>query len=38
MIELSLKSRAGIVESGLFVRMAEMALVGTDQGVDRIAR
>jgi len=38
MIELALKSRAGVVESGLFVGVAEMALIGNDQGVQRISR
>ncbi len=33
-LERELKSLAGVVESGLFVRMAHVALLGTDDGVE----
>jgi ribose 5-phosphate isomerase A len=34
-LEQSLKKRAGIVESGLFVQMAHTVLVGDDKGIQR---
>jgi ribose 5-phosphate isomerase A len=37
-IEQALKSRAGIVESGLFLGIAQVALVATDTGVKRLSR
>jgi ribose 5-phosphate isomerase A len=38
MVELALKSRAGVLESGLFIGIADLALIGTDEGVKRISR
>ena len=32
-LQEALKQRAGIVESGLFLGLATVALIGTDQGV-----
>jgi len=37
-LELSLKSRAGVVESGLFLGIAEAALIGSPAGVRRLER
>jgi ribose 5-phosphate isomerase len=34
-LEKSLKKRAGIVESGLFVGIARTVLIGDDNGVQR---
>ena len=36
-LEQSLKRRAGIVESGLFLALASLALIGDDQGVRQIS-
>ena len=37
-VELALKSRAGVVETGLFLGIAEAAIIGSDSGVRRITR
>ena len=37
-LEAKLKSRAGIVETGLFLSLARVVLVGTDRGVETRAR
>jgi ribose 5-phosphate isomerase A len=37
-IQRALKGRAGIVESGLFLGLAKVALIGTDEGVRRTKR
>lgn len=38
MVELALKSRAGIVESGLFLGMADVVLIGAGDSVRRLTR
>ncbi|HMB95979.1 MAG TPA: ribose-5-phosphate isomerase RpiA [Tepidisphaeraceae bacterium] len=37
-IDRALKSRAGIIESGLFLGIAELALIGTDTNVQHLTR
>src|SRR5262249_53017615 len=34
-LDLALKRRAGVVEHGLFIGLADVVLIGTDGGVDR---
>jgi ribose 5-phosphate isomerase A len=37
-VEAALKSITGVVDHGLFLGLAESALIGTDEGVVSIAR
>ena len=37
-LEVELSRRAGIVESGLFLEIAQVALIGTDNSVEKFTR
>jgi len=37
-LETTLETRAGIVECGLFLNLASIALIGTDAGVIRLTK
>ena len=37
-VEQALKARAGVVETGLFLGIAQVVLIGTDAGVDTRTR